>query len=369
MKEALTFDDVLIRPRFSTVESRKDVSLYSFVPNLPAMGLPLISSNMDRITGADMARTMLSYGAQACLHRFQSIEENVKMFKDSHVVRHNETRQPAVSVGLGKLELERAEALANEGALCFIIDVANGASLAVVNQVKELRTILGQDRAVIAGNFATSESVITFLGLLNWKGVNGIKVGIGPGSICKTRLVTGCGYPQLSAIMGISKVLKNKDIALIADGGMSNSGDCAKALAAGADFLMSGSLFSGCKETPGEIFWKYAGSYKTDEEYRSGYDNGLLKKHRPFKKYRGSASKESYEAQGKTAPHRAEEGESIFVPYKGPVKDVLQELEGGLRSALSYTDSRTLADFRFNAEFVRITSNTVVENGIRGAVK
>lgn len=375
-EEAVTFNDVLIVPRFSTIQSRKDVDLSFNGEGFPYMELPFISSNMDTVTTDTMARAMLKNGAQACLHRFQSIEDNVKMFQDSFVGGMDCVRQPMVSVGLGKLELERAESLLHSGAYCFLVDVANGASTSVVEQVKEMRKLLGNHISIVVGNFATGESIKTFLEYVKTGDIQGVKVGIGPGSICKTRLVTGCGYPQLSTILQISNTVKNTGVYVIADGGMSNSGDVSKALGAGAHMIMSGSLFSGTDETPGELADRYGNPivvknvngvqmYETNINENKLLTNSVEK----FKRYRGSASKESYEAQGKTAKHRAAEGESIVVAYKGPVKDVLQELEGGLRSAFTYVNARTLSEFHKNVEFVRVTSNTVVENQIRGNVK
>lgn len=378
MLETFTFDDVLIMPKFSNIESRKDVSLATNSNGFPYTELPIISANMDTITNEELAKAMLINGAQACLHRFQTIEDNVKMFLNSQIHATGNFRIPLVSVGLGKKELERAEALVSSGAYSIIVDVAHGASMAVVSQVRELRKLFSYDVSITVGNFATKESVSQFLEMCNE--INGVKVGIGPGSRCLTRIVTGCGYPQLSAVMEIYKVTKQHNLTLIADGGLSNSGDCAKALGAGADFVMSGSLFAGCKETPGEVALKDRFGYMVEKErflakklhpdgtftyIEDDYSNSFDK----FKKYRGSASKESYEVQGKTASHRSPEGDSTFVPYKGHVKDVLQQLEGGLRSAFTYTNSRNLKEFHENVEFVRVSSNTTIENGVRGGNK
>ena len=379
MNEAITFDDVLIKPKFSTIESRKDVDL-----SVKALGLDLklgiISANMDTVTDSKMAIAMSQNGAVGCLHRFMSIDENLNEFRR---VVLGEAQQIMCSVGLGKKELERADALVGEGGCTsIIIDVANGASMSVVNQVKELREYLGDDFYITVGNFATAESVETFLSYVRREHVQGIKIGIGPGSRCKTRTVTGIGYPQLSAIMDISRILKNTGIKVIADGGLNSSGDCAKALGAGAHILMSGSFFAGTEESPGETVWKgngWAGeSFLTKEEAwpQKRNSDGTFSFMEDFvielpayKKYRGSASKESYEDQGKTGTHRAPEGDCVYIPHKGLVKDVLQQLEGGIRSSFTYTDSRNLEQFHKNCEFVRVSTNTVVENGTRNGVK
>jgi IMP dehydrogenase/GMP reductase len=363
MNEAITFEDVLIKPKFSLVESRKDVDLSFNGSGFPCMSLPIISSNMDSVTGVNMASAMIIGGAQACLHRFQSIEDNVQMFLDSRVGGTGGYSAPLVSIGLGEKELERADALINVGALSLVVDVANGASIGVVKQVKELRKLFGNSIFITVGNFATGDSVKTFLE--HEGNVDGIKVGVGPGSRCLTRVATGIGYPQLSAIIEISQLLKRTNLTIIADGGMNRIGDCAKALGAGAHLLMSGSFFAGTEEAPGETVWEYEGQYISYDEFIEGFKNGYSKELTPFKKYRGSASKESYEVQGKVAQHRTAEGDTTYIPLKGSVASVLQEIEGGLRSAFSYTNSMTLKEFHKNVEFVRVSSNTVAENGSR----
>lgn len=375
MNILLTFDDILIKPKFSFIESRKDVEL-----SIKALGLdlklPCISANMDTITDSKMAIAMAKNGAIGCLHRFWDIQKNVDEFKEVFL---QSGHQVMCSIGLGPKELERAEALVSSGCISLVIDVAHGASIGVVKQVKDIRELFGENVFITVGNFATSNSVEDFLE--HYSFIDGIKVGIGPGAICKTRMVTGCGYPQLSAIMEISRILKNTDITIIADGGMSKTADCSKALAAGAHILMSGSLFAGCEECPGETVYKgYTGKYLTKEEAwaKKKLENGefvFMDKNEfemdlpAFKKYRGSASQESYIDQGKVASHRSPEGETLLVPYKGYVMDVLQEIEAGLRSAFSYTSSKNLKEFHQNAEFVRVSNNTVIENGIRNGVK
>lgn len=364
MKEALTFDDVLIVPKFSEVESRKDVSLSSHPFGFPYTDLPVISANMDSVTGSEMARAMISYGATACLHRFCGIEENIKMFKDSM----GEVRLPMVSIGLGAKELERAEALLNAGAYNFVIDVAHGASMSVVKQTKALREIGKDHIGIVIGNFATGKSVRDFLVHLSDCNIDGIKAGIGPGASCTTRVKTGAGYPQLSAIMDICDELKYSHIDVIADGGMRTSGDIAKALGAGARMVMLGSMLAGTYEAPGEaIFGDGTKAYLNESNGKYFNHIGLYRdKNHLFKKYRGSASKESYEVQGKDESWRTAEGESFLVPYKGPVKNILQDIEGGLRSAFSYVDAKNLKEFQERVEFVRVTNAGYVEGTAHG---
>lgn len=382
MKELLTFDDVLIVPKFSTVESRKDVDLSVTTSKKVfkdiGANFPVISSNMDTITGPEMARAMLKYGGQACLHRFCSIEENVKMFTESEVPVFDGDDEyqyrPMVSIGLGKEELDRAHALYGNCATQFIVDVANGASMAVVRQVKALREIIKGNGAIIVGNFATGDSLDDFLELAG--PVEGIKVGIGGGSLCTTRVKTGIGYPQLSAIIDVVSWVR-KEIPVIADGGMKTPGDIAKALGAGASMVMIGGMLSGTEESAGETYYvNSSGKFVKPEDFlmKENYPDGTFRFIRDeysesfpkVKKYRGSASKESYEVQGKEASWRTAEGESTFVPYKGPVKNVLQDIEGGLRSSFSYVGAKNLEEFHKNVEFVRVSHSGYIEGTPHG---
>lgn len=341
----LSFDDVLIKPQFSTIKSRKDVDLSV---NFCDMNLKLgvISSNMDTVTGTEMAKAMIQNGGVGALHRFMSIEDNIKQFKSSG--------NAIVSIGLGDKELERAEALYKAGAKVFLIDVAHGASMEVVNQTKRLSYIVGWDSKIIVGNFATGRTIKDFIYHVGSKHlVEAYKVGIGGGSACLTRVVTGCGIPTFGSVLDCASIGVN----IIADGGMRNSGDIAKALAAGAKVVMLGGMLAGTDESPGDIIYGPSlstGEYSTSDMVPKG------------KKYRGSASTESYEVQGKVAAHRSYEGDSFLVPYKGPVANVLQQIEGGLRSAMSYVNANTLDEFRENVEFIEVTHSGAAENSSHG---
>ncbi len=345
MKRTLTFDDVLIQPQFSTISSRKECDTTTKLGNL-SLPLGIISSNMDTVTNEVMSTAMKEAGGLGALHRFCTIEENVAMYLKS-------PQETFVSIGVGEKELERAQALINIGARNFIIDVANGASSIVVQQYKNLRRILGHfDCHVMVGNFATKESIFQFREALKGSQIpDSYKIGVGGGSLCTTRIVTGCGLPTLASVLDCASLRFNGEkIALVADGGIRNSGDIAKALAAGAIAVMVGGILSGTDETPGEII---PGDRYTQVEPL-------------FKKYRGSASKESYEVQGKTASHRTAEGESTLVPYKGPVAPILEQLKAGLQSSMSYVNARTMEEFRENAELVEITNAGIRENSAHG---
>ncbi|MCX9024641.1 MAG: guanosine monophosphate reductase [Candidatus Methanoperedens sp.] len=367
MKETFTFDDVLIKQRFSYVPSRKDVSLKSSFKRLPSLELPIISANMDTITGSRMARAMSDAGAIGCLHRFCDTEKNKEMFYDAAGPYMGdmtaEVTLPMISIGVGDEEIARAEALLNCGANVIVVDVAHGSQMSVANQVKNLRNALGDDFGIIVGNFSNERCVTEFFDTVRLDYVDGIKVGVGPGSACTTRIKTGVGYPQLSAILEIAACLKNYNIAVIADGGMRTAGDVAKALGAGAHFAMLGGMLAGTDETPGDIIEdkKLISSEQTGPNTTS-----KIYVTQKFKKYRGSASKESYDLQGKNASWRAAEGESFVVPYKGPVSATLEDIEAGIRGAMTYTGSRTLQEFHERCEFVRVSPSTVVENGAHG---
>jgi IMP dehydrogenase len=288
---------------------------------------------MDTITEEQMATTMSKEGGIGALHRFSTVEKNIESFKKS-------PKNTFVSIGLGDKEIARGLALFDAGATNFIIDVAHGASENVVNTYNEFRSCVNHNANIVVGNFSTADSISAFL-LRTRISPDAFKVGIGGGSMCTTRIVTGVGVPTLGSVFDCTK--SGRDI--IADGGFRSSGDIAKALAAGAKAVMIGSMISGTDETPNEI-----------EMFNDV----------PHKVYRGSASKDSYEAQGKIANHRAPEGETNFIRYKGTAKDILKNIKAGVQSSMSYLNSRNLQEFRENAQFIHITQNGFLESKAHG---
>lgn len=354
MFKALSFDDVLMVDKFSEIASRKDVD-----PSVNFLGLklttPVISSNMDCVTGVSMARAMGSLGVGACLPRFWSIQENVESFKEVH-------SETIVSCGIGETELERAKCLFEAGASRILVDVAAGATSAVVEHTRKLRGIVNGNAAIIVGNFSNAAALKTFLHKLPCR-IDAVKVGIGGGAACLTRVVTGCGMPTLASIIDCREV----GLPIIADGGIRNSGDFAKSMAAGATTVMCGKLFVGCGESPAKAAYVKNGKVieMTDPLYEAAnWNDGIVPS--LCKRYSGSASAESYEAQGKLADWRTPEGDSYWVPVCGPVAEVVQKLNAGLRSAMAYNNSLTINDFWTNAEFIQITTNGALEGTAHG---
>jgi len=463
---ALTYDDVLIIPRRSTLFSRSEANTQTKLSKKITLNTPLVSSNMDTVTEAEMAITMARMGGIGILHRFMTIEENVAEIKkvkraQNHIVKKpytiapyktiKEARDYVASVGVtgllvadannrllgilsrrdflfangndgrvsdimtpreklivgsqtttfeeakklfashkveklplvneadeivglitsddikhvieypnackderGRLVvggavgvqgdfLERAEELVKAGADVIVIDIAHGHSDLMFSAILKLREAIG-DAQLIAGNIATANAALE----LCEAGIDGLKVGVGPGSICITRLVTGCGMPQLTAIMETAKVAHRYGVPIIADGGIQKSGDIVKAIGAGADTVMIGSLLSGTDESPGLLMTRGSAKYKV---------------------CRGSASftvasrRKNLNLEKRDMHEVVPEGVESIVPYRGPVADIINQLAGGLRSGMSYTNSKTIKELQLNVQFVRITEAGRYESG------
>lgn len=338
--EYLCYDDILLVPQHSDIDSRRSVDLSTLVGKL-SLRLPIISANMDTVTGVAMARAMYEAGGIGCLHRFMSIDDNVAAWK-----RIVDAHYAIGSFGVGGLELERAKALKEAGCGYFCLDVANGAQESVVKQVRDFRRHFGSGPGLIVGNFATGDAIREMLGRVGETAIDAFKVGVGGGSACTTRLVSGMGVPTWSSVVDCARV----GVDVIADGGIRSSADIAKALAAGARAVMVGRLLAGTTEAPGETVYSEA----------LGCD---------VKMYRGSASADSYAAQGKVAPWRSPEGESYPVPFKGPVALVLTQLDAGLRGSLSSAGAHNLAEFQEKAVAIRISTRAQSESGAHGKTR
>lgn len=334
---ALSFDDVLLVPMESDIISRKEVSIASSLPRISdEFPLPIISSPMDTITGHEMACEMRDCGGLGVIHRYDSIENQAKIAHASVDSTGLDQYAVAAAVGVSGDFEERACALWDAGVKIICIDVAHGHHILVKRALAKLRDIFGSTVHLMAGNVATLDA---FNALSDW-GADSIRVGIGGGSICSTRIQTGHGVPTFQSILDCSRT--DRDAAIIADGGIRNSGDIVKCLAAGADFVMVGSLLAGTKETPGEVL-------------KVGRNKVIQ-----VKSYRGMASSEAQmEWRGAIS---SQEGISTTVRCKGPARDILEDLGVGIRSGLSYTGARTITELQAKSRFIRQTNAGVIES-------
>ncbi len=333
IKESLTFDDVLLLPRYSDVlPSETDISLK--LSNKIHLKVPFLSSAMDTVTESKMAIAMAEAGGIGIIHRNLNIkkqsDEILKVKKKKLIV--------GAAVGTSKEDIERARSLIDNGCDLIVIDTAHGHSEKVLQTLSKLKKI-DQSTSLCVGNIATGEAAKR---LYN-SGADIIKIGIGPGSICTTRMVAGIGVPQISAIMEIKNELKRKKIKLISDGGIKFSGDIAKALAAGADAIMMGSIFAGTNESPGKKF-KFKGKFY--KQYRGMGSIGAMSS--------GSANRyfqKNFKDKSKFVP----EGVEGRVEYKGNVSKIIYQLKGGLRSSMGYIGAKKLEQIAKNAKFIKIT--------------
>ena len=463
---ALTYDDVLILPKRSFLNSRSEADTKTRLTKRINLNIPIVSANMDTVSESEMAIALARLGGISLIHRFMTIEENVeeikrvkraqnfivsdpytidasatigqaKKFISEHGVsgllvadsdkklqgvlskrdfifvkddnqtisqvmtpreklivgdQHTDFAQAKEKMMQNKIEklplvdendrivglitaddiknlidyplanvdaagrlivggsvgvhgdyLERAQALVQAGADVIVVDIAHGHSQMMINAVKEIRQACG-DIQIIAGNIATADAAADLCEV----GVDALKVGVGPGTTCVTRLVTGCGVPQLTAVLSVAEVAKYYGVPVIADGGIQKSGDIVKAIGAGADTVMLGGLLAGTKESPGTVMTRGDKKYKV---------------------CRGSASfavaqrRKGLQQEGKNLSEVVPEGVESVVPYKGPVADLVGQLVGGLRSGMSYTNSYTISQLQNNAEFVQITAAGARESG------
>ena len=331
IRKVISFDDVLLSPQKSSIVSRQEVDLSSGRENLK-LSLPIISSPMDTVTEIDMASTMNLFGGLGVIHRYNSIEEQAEMCSVGGWRR-------AAAIGASGDFLERSQALYNAGIRIFCLDVAHGHHVLIKEAIGELKNFF-TDITIVAGNVATLDA---FNDLSDW-GADAVRVGIGGGSICSTRIQTGHGIPTLQSVLDCSA--SDRNTMLIADGGIKNSGDIVKAIAAGADFVMLGSLLAGTDESPGSVFES---------------SNG-----KKYKVYRGMASVEAQvDWRGEA---RSLEGISTTIPYKGSVKPILDALRQNIKSGLSYSGARSISEFQSKAKFIlqttagQLESNTHILN-------
>jgi IMP dehydrogenase len=389
VKTYLTYDDVNIVPKFSEVLSREDVNLSTRFTKNTTMSIPIVSSPMDTVTEYKMASEMLDRGGVGVIHRFQGIEKQAEQMKrvwrqwDSwyniggdedrtdHTrvfdewykgVRHWNSpptksdyedlhellwfadeakkdedywakRPLCAAIGTTGDYLERAQELVKNGCNVLLIDVAHGHHKLVGDALEKIKNDISRVE-VVAGNIATREGAEFLL----QSGADGIRVGIGNGSLCETRIRTGVGLPQVSTLLDVVTICDDFDVPCIADGGIRNIGDVCKGLGCGADSVMLGSLLSGTKESPGQI------------EKIGQWPNEKL-----FKKYRGSASRDS------KGNDKNVEGNHKVVPYKGKVHRLLSDIKDGIRSSFSYVGANNLSEYHSKVEFVRVTQAGTIE--------
>ena len=395
MKKYLTYDDVNIVPKYSELESRDKVKLNTQFTKNTELTIPIVSSPMDTVTEEDMAIEMMEWGGVGVIHRFNTIEEQSKMMKSLHrewdswfdigtnirgddeertidkewqewwdgysrsnpptkedwkdlkdrffwadsMIRDEKAwkKKPlCAAIGVTGDYLERAKELVLNGCNVILIDVAHGHHKFVGEAIEEIKSKISNTE-VIAGSIATGDGAK----FLCEKGADAIRVGVGNGSLCETRIRTGVGIPQVSALIDCVTVADSYDVPIIADGGIRNVGDVCKGLGCGADTIMVGSLLSGTKESPGSI------------EKKGQWPNEQL-----FKKYRGSASLDSKSDRGED---KNVEGNHKVIPYKGKVKRIINDIRDGISSSCSYVGASNLEEYRSLVELVEVTRAGQVE--------
>lgn len=324
--KALTFDDVLLVPSYNHYDSRKlvNISMKDKTGKLK-LDLPVMSSNMDTITEHKMVNYIHRKGGIGVLHRFMSIEDNIKEYKKC---QFNAGRL-FVSIGTGDKEFGRLEALYDLGASFICIDVAHAHAKYIGKMLKKVKDKVKDNCCIMAGNVATYAGADYLVSC----GADIIKVGIGSGSVCSTRIKTGFGIPMITAIQECSKISRS----IVADGGIRNPGDIVKALAFGADFVMIGGMLAGTTPTPGEV--------------EDGY-----------KKYRGMASQDVLDENNKNGDWKTSEGVSVSVPFRNNEDEIISDIIGGLRSGLTYSGSINIRELQRKLNYIEITNNGLIES-------
>ena len=357
----LDFKDVLIRPKRSTLGSRKEVSLnreFTFRNSgWKFHTIPIMASNMDGVGTFTMADKLTELNLFTCLVKTYSTKELIEYFKDAHYKKLNSV---AISIGIVDADLEKWKDVRKEVEVRYVcIDVANGYSERFSEFVKKFRDE-NPHTTIIAGNVVTGEMTEELL--LN--GADIIKVGIGPGSVCTTRLQTGVGYPQLSAIIECADAAHGLGGHIIADGGCTSPGDIAKAFAGGSDFVMLGGMLAGHDEGEGKVITK---TYRTDELKEDGIN--YIHEKKQFVQFYGMSSQAANNKHfGGLKEYRSSEGREVLVPYRGAVATTVQDILGGVRSTCTYAGAKKLKQLSKCTTFVRCTQthNSVYEKNTIG---
>ena len=342
----LTYDDVLLLPDASEVVPSEVATKTSLTRRI-SLDIPLISAAMDTVTESAMAIAMAKLGGIGIIHRNLAIEEQVthaKLVKGADLI-------VGAAVGVGDDGFKRAEELIEVGVDVIVVDTAHGHHRAVLDAIERIKNKYS-DQEIIGGNVATRAGAQALINA----GADAVKVGVGPGSICTTRVIAGVGVPQITAIMEAAKACKKADVPLIADGGLQYSGDIAKAIVSGADSVMLGSLLAGCDESPGELIESGGKKFK---RYRGMGSLGAMQSRGESKSY----SKDRYMqddvlSEDKLVP----EGIEGKVAYRGPVADVVHQLVGGLRSGMGYAGAEDISALQKRGRLIQITSAGLQES-------
>ncbi len=337
--QGYSFDDVLMVPKYNRVESRKDVSFQTRVTKNHFLDIPFLVANMDTVCESKMAITIGRLGGLGILHRFMTIENQAREIMEVK----KEKLLTAAAIGVKDFE-ERAKALNEVGVDILVLDVAHGHSKRVGKTLDYIKKNYPQID-VIVGNIATKDAAEYFIS----KGADALKVGIGPGSMCTTRIMAGAGVPQITAIMDVYEAAQGR-VPVCADGGIKISGDITKAIGAGADTVMLGSLFSGTDETPGKIIEKDGKKYK---EYRG------------MASYLATVKKMELDGKKKEEVVHVE-GEMTMIEYKGSVIPIVNKLIGGLASGMTYVGADSIEKIKGKVDFISITGAGIKESMAHG---
>ena len=334
IKEALAFDDVLLVPQASKHSPSKVDTSVQLTPKVK-LEIPILSAAMDTVTASEMAIALAQAGGLGIIHKNMTPAEQtaeVEKVKKGNVLC-------GAAISISQDVEERAELLVKAGADALVVDVAHGHYYKIGDLIKQLKQKYGEQVAIIGGNVATGQATTDLIKA----GADVVKVGVGPGSICTTRVIAGVGVPQLTAIMDAVEAARKTKTPIIADGGIKYSGDIVKALAAGASAVMLGGLLAGTDEAPGEIIEQGGKKYKT---YRGMGSIDAME----------AGSKDRYLQGDKQTKEMIAEGVVGYTKHKGSVKDIITQLVGGLRQGLGYCGARNLAELAQKAEFVKMSS-------------
>jgi GMP reductase len=368
----LDFDDVLIRPKRSTLNSRSEACIqrefkFKYSPRR-LLSVPIMVANMDTVGTFNMAKSLSKYQAITCLHKHYSVNEYVEFYTGVNIVNKDLV---FYSIGTNNKDIEKAIEVfsaikkANFAIPNICLDVANGYTEQFVKTAYRLRNLFA-DSIIMAGNVVTQEMTEE---LIIHGQVDIVKVGIGSGSVCTTRLKTGVGYPQLSAVMECADAAHGLGGHICSDGGCKVVGDICKAFGANGDFVMLGSMFAGVDECEGEWQYEYCRAIidndgKVLQEWWQPFDPGNSLKRKVSLKYYGMSSKDAMNKHHNgVADYRTDEGKCVIVPYKGTAQDIIQDIYGGLRSACTYIGANSIKDFGKKTTFIQVnnTHNRIYE--------